>query len=169
MKGDLCPCTCGEILHQHTAVFIAGQSHQAIKQDCSSSFSGSAVSGDRWFAPGLESVVEQHLPWTLKPHKALYGSPEDVWGIFFSLCWWCRLPQTTLFPKKFVLEMYVLYRQTEKFRSGKPYCTYYWPAFAIKSYVSIQVEYLICELSNIYLFKTTNRHIQTVLGTHSSQ
>ncbi len=54
----------------------------AIKQDCSSSFSGSAVSGDRWVAPGLESVVEQHLPWTLKPYKALYGSPEDEWGIF---------------------------------------------------------------------------------------
>lgn len=92
MKGDLCPCTCGEI-HPHTGVFIAGQSHQTIKQDCSSSFSVSAVSGDRWFAPGLESVVEQHLPWTLKPYKALYGSPEDVWGIF--LCWWCRLLQTT--------------------------------------------------------------------------
>lgn len=82
MKGHLCPCTCGEI-HQHTGVFIAGQSHQPIKQNCSSTFSGSAVSGDRWFAPGLESVVEQHLPWTLKSYKALYGSPEDVWGIFW--------------------------------------------------------------------------------------
>jgi len=69
-------------IHQHTGVFIAGQSHQPIKQHCSSSFPFSAVSGDRWFAPGLESVVEQHLPWTLKPYKPLYGSPEDVWGIF---------------------------------------------------------------------------------------
>lgn len=126
MKGHLCPCTCGEIHQTHWCTYCWSES-LAIKQDCSSSFSGSAVSGDRWFAPGLESVVEQHLPWTLKPCKALYGSPGDVWGIFCVLLVAQVASNYFISPKKFFFSwkcVCVPYRQIAKFKSKKLFCIY---------------------------------------------
>ncbi len=83
MKEHICSCTCGEIHQTHWCAYCWSEPPGWLSNKTAVLLFRAVQSlGTGEFAPGLESVGEQHLPWILKPYKALYGSPEDEWGIF---------------------------------------------------------------------------------------
>lgn len=110
--------------------------------------------------------------------KTLQSPIWVTWGCVMDLLCYAggagclKLLYFKLLSKKVCPGMDVPYRQIQSSKVGSliEYIVYilasiFYILLAIKLFVSFQV-YLICQLSSIYLFKTTK---PTVLGAHSSQ